>query len=67
MLTIHAFQREDAFQNMFLDALELNGSWWAALLASARWLSFRMDCFVVAICALSAILAVAIADKVISS
>jgi len=64
LLTVHPFRRENTFQNMFLVALELNGSWCVALLASARRVAFRMDCFVVIICAFSAILSVSITDNV---
>eukprot|EP00210_Caulerpa_lentillifera_P006269 g5988.t1 len=62
--TIHAFQKEDTFQSMFLTALDLNGSWWMAFLTTSRWVALRMDCFVAVVCALSVILSVALADEV---
>eukprot|EP00210_Caulerpa_lentillifera_P007448 g7118.t1 len=62
--TIHAFEKEENFQAMFQRALDLNGSWWIAFLATSRWIAFRMDGFVSAVCALTVILSVALVDQV---
>lgn len=52
------------FHDTFLEALDLNGSWWMAYLTSSRWVSLRLDFLVTAVCSLTIILAVSLADKV---
>eukprot|EP00210_Caulerpa_lentillifera_P008933 g8524.t1 len=62
--TIHAFQKEELFQSMYLKALDLDGSWWIAFLATSRWIALRMDWLIVAVCGVSVMLSITLADKV---
>eukprot|EP00210_Caulerpa_lentillifera_P006263 g5982.t1 len=62
--TIHAFHQAERFQAMFLKALDLNGSWWMAFLATSRWVALRLDCLVVVVSAVVVMLSVLLANKV---
>ena len=44
--------------------MDLNGSWWFAFIAAARWVGFRLDLIAAAVLALTAILVMAVHNKV---
>eukprot|EP00210_Caulerpa_lentillifera_P000997 g960.t1 len=62
--TIRAFGRQADFHKKFLQALELNGSWWKAFLATSRWVAFRMDCVSSLVCVVSVASAIILSNKV---
>jgi len=62
--TIRAFSSAGMFQDKFLDALELNSTWWLAFLLSSRWYGFRMDGITAAIMFCSVLLSICLADEV---
>jgi hypothetical protein len=41
--TIRAYGAEPHFQESFISHLSLNGQWWYAYRAAARWIGFRLD------------------------
>jgi hypothetical protein len=41
--TIRAYGTASHFQESFISYLALNGQWWYAYRAAARWIGFRLD------------------------
>eukprot|EP00210_Caulerpa_lentillifera_P008106 g7740.t1 len=64
LCTIRSFGKQKSFQEMFLRALELNGSWWIAFFSISRWVGLRMDGVSAAITVVSTLMSVAMANHV---
>ena len=62
--TIRAYGSATTFQDRFLDALDLNGTWWTAFLFTSRWIAFRLDAVGAFVMLFSCILAVLLAKQV---
>lgn len=64
LATIRAYGSEDEFQDRFLEALDLNGTWWTAFLSTSRWVGFRMDAISACVMLFSVILAISLGKQV---
>lgn len=62
--TIRAYDVSDHFKELFVAALDRNGSWWYAFLACSRWVGFRLDTLAAITLSFECILVMAIHDRV---
>ena len=62
--TIRAYGAQSRFRDDFLAQMDLNGSWWFAFIATARWVGFRLDNIAAAVLMLASIFVMALHSKV---
>ncbi|KAF6260228.1 P-loop containing nucleoside triphosphate hydrolase protein [Scenedesmus sp. NREL 46B-D3] len=62
--TIRAYGAESHFQASFISHLSLNGQWWYAYLATARWIGFRLDLIATVTLTMAVLLAMAVRAEV---
>jgi hypothetical protein len=62
--TIRAYGAESHFQESFISHLSLNGQWWYAYLATARWIGFRLDLIATITLTVAVLLAMAVRTEV---
>eukprot|EP00882_Tetradesmus_deserticola_P004548 GHRQ01004794.1.p1 GENE.GHRQ01004794.1~~GHRQ01004794.1.p1 ORF type:complete len:395 (+),score=149.54 GHRQ01004794.1:630-1814(+) len=62
--TIRAYAAESHFQESFISHLSLNGQWWYAYLATARWIGFRLDLIATITLTMAVLLAMAVRTEV---
>ena len=62
--TIRAYGAGPAFHAAFLAHLTAAGSWWQALLGTARWVGFRLDVIAATVLVAGALLAMALRSRV---
>ena len=62
--TIRAYKKEKEFQDRFLEAVDLNGTWWSAFLLTSRWVGVRMDFISTLVMLFSVLLALLLSKKV---
>lgn len=62
--TIRAYSGQQRFQETFLSHMSLNGTWWFAFIATARWIGVRLDAIAATALTAGALLAMAVRGMV---
>ena len=62
--TIRAYGAGPRSQSGFVRALDANGAWWFAYIATSRWIAYRLDAIAAVMLTAGALLAMAVHTKV---